>query len=69
MSEKKNLQDKGQHSAISLAIWALLWTAGSDPGSVAFLTPGSGMGKKIKIRIRDEHPGSEMRNNFLVKIL
>ncbi len=24
-----------------------------DPGSGAFLTPGSGMGKKIKIRIRD----------------
>jgi hypothetical protein len=24
-----------------------------DPGSVAFFTPGSGMDKKIKIRIRD----------------
>jgi hypothetical protein len=48
-------------------------------GSGAFLTsgsgiwdPGSGMGKKIKIRIRDIHPGSyfrELRNNFLGKIL
>jgi hypothetical protein len=27
------------------------------PGSGAFLTPGSGMGKKIRIRIRDEKPG------------
>jgi hypothetical protein len=30
------------------------------------------MGKKIKIRIRDQHPGSyflELRNNFWVKIL
>ncbi len=27
-------------------------------GSAAFLTPGSGMGKKIKIWIRDEHSGS-----------
>jgi hypothetical protein len=32
----------------------------------AFLTPASGMGKKIKIRIRNEHPRSyfrELRNN------
>ncbi len=41
-----------------------------DPGSGAFLTPGSGNrdGLKIKIRIRDEHPGSYFReriNNFL----
>jgi hypothetical protein len=36
------------------------------------LDPGSGMGKKIKIRIRDEHPGSyfrELRNKFWLKIL
>ncbi len=44
-----------------------------DPGSGAFLTPGSGIrdGQKIKIRIRDEHPESyfrELRNNFFVKI-
>jgi hypothetical protein len=42
--------------------------ADPDPGSGVFLTPGSGMGKKIKIRIRDEHPGSyfwELRNNSL----
>ncbi len=34
------------------------------------LDPGSGMGKKIKIQIRDEHPGSYFRkpiNNFRVK--
>jgi hypothetical protein len=37
-------------------------------GSGAFLTPGSGMGKKIRIRIRDEQTGShfrELRNTFL----
>jgi hypothetical protein len=48
-----------------------------DSGSDAFLTPGSGIwnphhpdGYKIKIRIRDEHPGSyfrELGNNFLSK--
>ncbi len=47
----------------------------ADPGSGAFLTPGSGiwdlgseMGKKLKIRIRDEYAGTyfrELRNNFL----
>jgi hypothetical protein len=39
-----------------------------DPGSNAFLAPGSGMGKKIKILIQDEHTGSdlrELRNNFV----
>jgi hypothetical protein len=39
-----------------------------DPGFGAFLTPGSGMGKKI--RSRDKQPGSyfrELRNNFLGK--
>jgi hypothetical protein len=41
-----------------------------DPGSAAFLTPGYGIPGlvKIKIRIRDEYPGSyirELRNNFL----
>jgi hypothetical protein len=48
-----------------------------DPGSGAFLTPGSGMGKKIRIRIRDEQPGANFREqisesletNFWVKIL
>jgi hypothetical protein len=29
----------------------------ADPGSGAFFTPGSGIGKKIKIRIMDEYPG------------
>ncbi len=45
-----------------------------DPGSMPFrpLDLGSGMGKKIRIRIRDEQPGSyfrELRNNFWVKTL
>ncbi len=41
--------------------------ADPDPGSGAFFTPGSGMGK-IRIRIRDEQPGPyfrEYRNIFL----
>jgi hypothetical protein len=41
--------------------------ADPDPGSGAFLTPGSGMVKNIRIRIRDEQPGSyfrELRNHF-----
>jgi hypothetical protein len=29
----------------------------ADPGSGAFLTPGSGMVKKSRVRIRDEHFG------------
>jgi hypothetical protein len=33
----------------------------ADPGSGAFLTPGSGMGKNIKIRIRYVQPGSYFR--------
>jgi hypothetical protein len=42
----------------------------ADPGSGAFLNPGSGVGKKSgsAIRIRDEQLGSyfrELRNNFL----
>ncbi len=43
-----------------------------DPGYGAFLTPGSGMGKKSRsgsgIQIRDVHPGSYFReriHNFL----
>jgi hypothetical protein len=46
--------------------------ADPDPGSSALLTPGSGIRDGLKIRIRDEQPGSyfrELRNNFLVKIL
>jgi hypothetical protein len=46
--------------------------ADPDPGSGVFVTPGSDIGKKNKIRIRDEHPGSsfrELRNIFLVKNL
>jgi hypothetical protein len=44
--------------------------ADPDPGSVAFLAPESGMGKKSRsgIRIRDEYLGSyfpELRTNFL----
>jgi hypothetical protein len=49
-----------------------------DPGSGAFLTPldpGSEMGKKIRIRFRDEQPGSyflereSLETFFRVKIL
>jgi hypothetical protein len=48
--------------------------ADPDPGSGAFLTPGSGMGKisGSESGIRDEQPWShflELRNNFWVKIL
>ncbi len=42
--------------------------ADPDPEYGAFLTPGSGMGKKIRIRIWDEQPGSyfrELSYNFL----
>ncbi len=43
--------------------------ADPDPGSVAFLTPGSWMGKvRIRIRTRVEQPGSyflELRHLFL----
>jgi len=56
-----------------------LWIRIRDPGSSAFLTPGSGIrdGKQIgsgfRIRIRDDQPGSyfrELRNQFFwVKIL
>jgi hypothetical protein len=40
-----------------------------DPGSGAFLTPGSGIEdvQKVSIRIRDEQPGSyilELKNHF-----
>jgi hypothetical protein len=54
--------------------WAAYIYSVADPdsGSGAFLTPGSGIGKKMRIRIRDEQPGTyfpELRNNFLVKIL
>jgi hypothetical protein len=34
-----------------------------SPGSGAFSTPGSGMGKKIRIRIHDEQPGSYFRED------
>jgi hypothetical protein len=45
--------------------------ADPDPGSGAFLIPGSGMGRKSASGsgIRDEQPGSyflELRNHFLV---
>ncbi len=42
--------------------------ADPDPGSGAFLTPGSGMGKKSGSGIRDEQPGSyfrELKKQFL----
>ncbi len=45
----------------------------ADPGSGAFLTSGSGIrdGYNIRIRIRDEHPGSyseSLETIFWVKI-
>jgi hypothetical protein len=53
----------------------VVFSSVADPGSGAFftsesgafLTSGSGMGKKNRIRIRDEQPGSyfqELRNQF-----
>jgi hypothetical protein len=55
-----NISDFGQISIDSSV---------SDPGSDAFLTPGSGMGRKSASGsgIQDEKPGSyflELRNNF-----
>jgi hypothetical protein len=41
-----------------------------DPRSSAFSTPGSGLGKKSRSGIRDERPGSyirELRNNGMEK--
>jgi hypothetical protein len=46
--------------------------SGADPESGAFLTQGSGVGKKIKIRIPDEHPehiSESIETIFWVKIL
>jgi hypothetical protein len=48
-------------------LWIPNFISVADPESGALLTPGSGMGKKIRIRIRDEQPGSyfrELRNHF-----
>ncbi len=45
--------------------WSIQNTSVSDPGPFLTLDPGSGMGKKI--RIRDEHPRlilRELRNSF-----
>ncbi len=56
------------------AIFTLKQCCGSGCGIRCLLAPGSGIrdGQKIKIRIRDEHPGSyfrELSNNFWVKKL
>ncbi len=51
-------------SQVCLLYTVLLLIGVADPGSGAFLTPGSG----IRFGIRDEQPGSyfrELRNNFL----
>ncbi len=43
--------------------------ADPDPKFDAFLTPGSGMGKKPRIWIREEQPGSyfrDLRNHFVM---
>jgi hypothetical protein len=56
---------------LTLAVTTYISTSVVDPGSGAFLTPGSGMGKKSQsgseILIRYEQPGSyfrELKNNF-----
>jgi hypothetical protein len=55
----------------SVQVIFLLFTcsvADPDPGSGAFLTPGSGMDKKSGSGIRNDQPGSyflELRNHFL----
>ncbi len=43
--------------------------ADPDPGSGAFLTPGSGMGKIIKILIRDLHISESLEQFLWLKIL
>jgi hypothetical protein len=60
------LTDTNVHHTYKPVLRIRIW----NPGFGAFFTPGVGMAwvKKIKIRIRDEHPGSyflELRNQFL----
>ncbi len=66
----KNAPDPGSGSATMVFSFVLCNVADPDSGSGTFMSPGlgSGMGKKIRIRVRDEQPGSyfrELRNNFL----
>ncbi len=50
-------------ASLSWVITVLSSVVDPDSGSVAFLTHGSWIrnGGKIKIRIRDEHPGSKKK--------
>ncbi len=53
----------------NIITWSILFqsVADPDPGSGAFLTARTGMGKKIRIRIHDDQPRSyfrELRNHF-----
>jgi hypothetical protein len=43
---------------LSASFFIVCSVADPNTGSGAFLAPGSGMGKKVKIRIQDERPGS-----------
>jgi hypothetical protein len=57
----KNWDQQNLPYLLALCFLRFLNFSGSvaeDPGSGAVLTSGSGMGKKIRIRIRDEQPGS-----------
>jgi hypothetical protein len=49
----QDIHSRGEAQGIRLLLISV-----ADPGSGAFLIPGSGMGKKIRIRIRDEKPGT-----------
>ncbi len=53
-----------------ILIYCIFWGSFADPGSGAFLTPGSGIrdGKKTRIRIPD-HISESLETIFCVKIL
>jgi hypothetical protein len=53
VSAKQVIFVKEDNSELIMHIYSV---ADLDPGSGAFLTPGSRMGKKIRIRIQDSDP-------------
>jgi hypothetical protein len=60
----------GGPDPLRCTLWVRAAPSVAHPGSGAFFTPGSEIwdGLKIKIRVRDQHPGSyfrELRNNIL----
>jgi hypothetical protein len=73
--EKSLIRDKHPRSAtLDTVIFCSMYNSVliiriRDPGTFLIPGPGSGMGEiTIRIRIRDEQPGSyfrELRNNFL----